>query len=267
MRIDIIFFNNKLKKIREAQRKKNLRLSQVKLLEEQLSRLRRAGRAGKAELKRLEAEVKKNIDFVLNWERSRERPISGIESIFGIDIFIQRTSLIKCKNSSCHMQMNADQKMLEHLERDVNIFGGPWTDIDQYGRPIPNSPSYANVAACVAAQSYFPAFHVPQCVYCYRKQDIKNAKNRIANARQEYNSVNSEYTKWSHGTNRSHRKQRSLAKKKAKITEKIAEHQAKIDAYEEAISALEEFRPNAINDFKKISERELSMWYDDESRY
>ena len=220
-----------LQKIREVTRKKGLRLAQVNLLEKQLADLRKAGKVSKAKLKKIKAEVKRQIEFILTWEGSH-------------------TDTIKCK--SCNKERGVDRAMLFHM--DNNIFGsGSWSLCDDYGNTLPNSPVYPSLAAIIDARSTRTHF-VHTCAYCYRDRDIAREEGKYESAKKEYENFKQEYQQAARRANRSIGKEDRIKNKLEKQASKIAEYKAAIDAYGEAAKTMESFRAEAIVDYEVIPE-------------
>lgn len=224
------------REILKIEEKEKYTTSQIKLIEIELSKLRKAGKTSKAELEKIRSQVESNINFVKDYKPP------GIFSNF---------TMIKCKG--CKTQMRSDQRMLNRLEGKINIFGGPWRDCDKYGNDLPNSPVYPTVKDCFAAQPNIPAFHVPYCIYCYKDNDIASAERKIDNQRREYEDFSEQYTKYAHQTNEARYEHKSLKTKERKVNKKIADYKATIAAYKEAAEAVECLREKEIIDYEALS--------------
>lgn len=233
-----------LDKINRVSRTRSLRLSQVKLLEGQLQKIRESRRWSKAEVRKLKEEVKKNTDIAL--------------SDYGTPDL-----MLKCK--TCKRQMGVTTQMLLHLEQDIKMFGGGWHRCDKFGNSLPNAIRYPTLSAFHNAypNSVRGDTFVHSCVYCYREKDIQRAQQQITNKRREHESLGRAYTHYAKGANRSRNKQKSLTKKQEKVQQEIKRYEVRIESYGEAARLLERQRENALDDFNMWSNTSRSRFCDD----
>ena len=188
--------------------RRRLKLSQVEHLERQIARLKASAKLIKEERKKIEREVKANVDLILNDANKQDHTI-------------------KCKG--CKRQMHTSRALLFMLNND--IWGNStWRLCDSYGNIKEDSEVYDSLAAIINAHNGKNHF-VHTCAYCYKAAAIENAKRSYESKKQEHDSLRVEFQQLANSTNNETRR---LEKLKEELIPRISK---KIDFYNDQVEA------------------------------
>ena len=227
-----------MEQINAVANQRSLKLSQVEHLERQVARIKASAKLIKEERKRIEREVKENIDLILNDANEQDHTI-------------------KCKG--CKRQMRTNKKLLFMLNNEV--WGNPrWRICDDYGNIKEGAPVYESLAAIMNAHDNKTS-HVQKCVYCYQAAAIENAKRSYESTKQEHDSLRVEYQQLANRTNNSTTRLKKLEKELIpSIRKKIDFYNDQVEAYRNAAIAMESLRHKAILDYEAIQYGPPNSW-------
>ncbi|HAN49848.1 MAG TPA: hypothetical protein DCQ08_02405 [Amoebophilaceae bacterium] len=234
----VAFERKILEQINYTSNQKNLRLSQVEQLERQISRIKASAKLSKEERKRIEREVKSNVDLVLNDSNEQDHTI-------------------KCKG--CKRQMNTSRAILFMLNNEV-WGSSTWTLCDDYGNTKEDSPVYESLAAILNAHTS-KTHHVHKCAYCYKAAAIENAKRIYERTKQEHDSLRVEFQQLANSANRSTRRLKKLETELIpRISKKVTFYNDQVEAYRNAAIAMESLRHSAILDYEAVKYGPPNSW-------
>ena len=218
--------------------RRSLKLSQVEHLERQIARLKASAKLIKEERKKIEREVKANVDLILNDANKQDHTI-------------------KCKG--CKRQMRTNKKLLFMLNNEV--WGNPrWRLCDSYGNIKEDSEVYDSLAAIINAHNSKTHF-VHTCAYCYQAAAIENAKRSYESKKQEHDRLRVEFQQLANRTNNETRRLEKLEQKLIpSISKKIDFYNHQVEAYRNAAIAMESLRHKAILDYGAIQYGPLNSW-------
>jgi len=234
----VAFEEKMMELINSVANQRSLKLSQVANLERQIARIKVTANLCKEERKRMEREVKANIDLILSDSNEQDH-------------------CIKCKG--CKRQMNTSRALLFMLNNEV-WGNSTWTLCDAYGNTKADSPVYDSLAAILNAHNS-KTHHVSNCAYCYKETAIENSKDSYQRTKIEHNSLRIEYHKLANSTNRSTRRFQKLKTELLPQTQrKIHFYNSQIEAYRNSAIAMESLRHNAVLDYEAVQYGPSESW-------
>lgn len=227
-----------MEQINSVANRRRLKLSQVEHLERQIARIKASAKLIKEERKKIESEVKANVDLILSDSNEQDHTI-------------------KCRG--CKRQMHTSRALLFMLNNEV-WGNSTWRLCDNYGNIKEDSPVYESLAAILNAHDS-KIHHVHKCAYCYKAAAIENAKRSYESTKQEHDSLRVEFQQLANSTNNSTRRQKKLEKELIpKIRKKIDFYNHQVEAYRNAAIAMESLRHNAILDYEAVQYGPPNSW-------
>ena len=233
-----------MEQVNSVTNRRKLKLSQVEHLERQVARIKASAKLIKEERKRIEKEVKENVDSILNDTNEQDYTI-------------------KCKH--CKRQMHTSMSLLFMLNNE--IWGSyTWWLCDNYGNKEEGSPVYESLAAIMNAHGR-KTYHVRQCVYCYKEAAIEKAKRNYESTKQEHDSLRVELQQLADRTNSSTTRLKKLKEELIpRIRRRMDAYQDQVEAYRSAAITMESLRYEAIIDYEAVQYGPSNSWRSSRSR-
>ncbi len=168
-------------RLQAAEKTYELAEAQLKIIAERMKRLKQGGRECKEEIKAIEAACNK--------EKEDHRKVERAHGI---------TDFILCQ--ACNTQMGVHKTSL--LKMDTSVFGqGVWHRCDKGSNKLPGAIDYRNLKEFLREHPATRGWHVPSCIYCYKKKAIERIKGIHTKLKTKYEALSADYTKYANALN------------------------------------------------------------------